>query len=396
MMIFRRTNKPGVKLISLFLFTFLFTGCSDEITSVGSGLIGKDNSVILVLDSESDSLPVSLKNFREVLPLGNSSRFLVGRYGDLAVFTLLKFEMYNSSLVSAIKNDSITVVSATMKLNREYQIGDTLSPFDLQAHLINEFWDPFKFTIDSLNRLSYNKSDIITERNTTDTVMKFKLDPLTVQKWMKYDMTDTSDIQNHGMLLEPVRDINKVVGFSGVSYESVAPVIEVVYFKTGGVLDTLTFDGIYDVHVAAGPETPGSSTDILLQSGVCYTSRLFFDVSKLPKGAVINKAELTLTLDTTLSVFANNSNKNLVISSVSDSAKNTYIRGSYVTMTRTDAVYKADLTRFVAVWHSQKINEGIAVLPSSQIEGFEKFVLYGFNAPADKKPRLNIIYSVFN
>ncbi|NUN08099.1 MAG: hypothetical protein HUU54_02885 [Ignavibacteriaceae bacterium] len=393
----RKTVNTGITVIPLILFMIMvFSGCSDEITSVGSGLISKENSALLVLDSVADTLPASQTTFKEVLSLGNSSRFLVGRYGDLAVYTLLKFEMYNSGIVSAMKNDSITVVSATMKLTREYQIGDTLSSFDMQAHVVNEFWDPFSFSADSLEHLSYNKADIISSRNTSDTLVTFSLDPSTVYKWMDYDMTDTSDLINHGMLLEPVRGINKVVGFSGVSYETVAPVIEVVYFKTGGVNDTLVFEAIYDVHMATGPDISTDPAILTLQSGVAYTSSLFFDVNELPKGAVINKAELYLTLDSTQSVLTNNSNLNLVISSVSDSAKNTYIRGSYASMTKTGNVYKADLTRFVAVWHAQKINEGIAIIPSSQIEGFEKFVLYGLNAPADKRPRLNIIYSVFN
>ncbi len=399
MMILKKVfSAPALCVPALLLSLLTFNGCSDEFSSVGSQLLNKENSTVKALDSVIDSLNVSRTNFKEIKALGTSTTFLIGRYNDLTSYTLLKFDCYNSDLVSALKNDSITVVSATMKLTPQYQYGDTLSSFGFQAHLVNEFWDPYQFTADSLDRISYNKTDLIIEKNVADTPYTFKLDQQTVLGWMKYDAVDSGNVANHGIMLEPSRGINKVVGFYGVSYYNDAPpVMEVIYVKTGSAPDTITFDAIYDVHAVTSPEAETSSPYLILQSGVTYSSRLFFDISSIPKSAVINSAELLLTIDTTQSKFSADVYKELRAYAVTDSSKNYYTSSGAVTLTPSGNVYSGKFTSYAAVWHAKGSNLGIVITPALQNVGLEKFVFYGFDAAdVNKRPRLKIIYSVFN
>jgi len=137
------------------------------------------------------------------------------------------------------------------------------------------------------------------------------------------------------------------------------------------------------------------SQNIAVQFGLVVNSKLWFDVSSLPKNAIINRAKLFLKTDSVLTVKGTNLVDAIFISNIVDST--TKVIDS--TLSQENLLPDGDsytglVTTFVQTWLSTGKNEGLLLAPNGGIDGVDLFVFRGSNASvlADR-PRLEIIYT---
>ena len=390
----------SIKILSAIVLTFIIlnlVSCSEDPSSIGSPFLTKDLINLDSLDSFKDTLPQFSYTYKHVIPLGFSSTLLLGIRGNNVATMLLSF---NISLPDTIKtdilNNALTVSSAKVQLYKNYNYGDSTAPIDYSVHSISSTtpWTSTGFTVDSLPKLQYDAADVSSNKSFTDTLYQFNLDPVLVKNWLNiYANSLTPD---NGIVVIPTQNSSKIIGFYALTPATSVniPYLVVVLNKPGVYSnDTLKFSTTSDLSIISGNPPQNQTENIFVQSSVELESRIQFNLSKVPQHAIINYAELQLTIDTTKSVFGSSYSDQLAAYYILDS---THIDSStnQVTLNRSGPLYKGNITSYVQTWLSTKINEGIQIKSGAYDTGLELWALKGSSAAdPSKRPRLKIIYT---
>jgi hypothetical protein len=390
----------SIKILSAIVLTFLtlnLVSCSDDPSAIGSAFVTTDLINLDSLDSFKDTLVSSSSTYKHIIPLGFSSTLLLGMKGDNVATTLLSFNIVvPDSIKTDLINNALTVSSATVQLYKYYIYGDSTAPIDYTVHSVSSTspWTSTGFTIDSLPGLLYDAADVSSNKTFTDTLYKFNLDNDLVKNWLNiYANSQTPD---NGIILIP-RNSNKLVGFYALTSATDVniPYLVVVLNKPGVYEnDTLMFSTTSDLSVISGNPPQNQTENIFVQSSVELESRIQFDLSKVPQHAIINYAELQLTLDTTQSVFGSSYTDQLVAYYITDSTNIDSLSTYPVTLNRSGSLFKGNITSYIQTWLSTKINEGIQVRSGAYDTGLELWALKSSNAvDPSTRPRLKIIYT---
>ena len=391
----------SIKILSAIVLVFItlnFVSCSDDPSAIGAAFLTKDLINLDSLDSFKDTIPQFSYTYKHVFPLSFSSNLLLGIKGDNVATMLLSFNIgLPDSIKAALLTNSIQVTSATVQLYKSYNYGDSTANLDYTVHSINAAtsWAT-GFTIDSLqnNKVQYDAEDVSSLKTSSDTLYQFNLKPSLVLSWLSnYANNLTSD---NGIIVIP-QNSNKIVGFYALTpATSVGIPYLVVVLSNPGVYanDTLKFTTTADVSVISGNIPQNQSENIYVQSSIELESRLQFDLSKVPQHAIINYAELQLTIDTTQSVFGKPYTDQLAALYITDSTRIDSFSTNLVALNRSGSLYIGNITSYVQNWLSTKINEGIQIKASTDDMGLELWTLKGSNsADPAKRPRLKIIYT---
>jgi hypothetical protein len=389
----------SIKILSLSLLVFLtlnLISCSQDPSSIGSPFVKSDMIKLDSLDSFKDTFPQFSFTYKHVIPLGYSSTLLLGKKDDNTAYMLLNFNIYvpDSSKTDLI-NNAVVVNSAKVQLYKYYNYGDSTAQIDYTVHSINSGWTSLGFTIDSLSSLQRDADDVSSNKTFSDTLYQFNLSTDLVLKWLKtYANSQTPD---NGVIVIPSQTSNKIVGFyalTSATYVNI-PYLVVVLSKPGVYdNDTVKFSTTSDLSVVTGSIPTSQTENIFVQSSTELESRIQFDLSKIPPHAIINYAELQLTLDTTHSRFGAPYSDQLTAFYIKDTTHIDSLSTSEVTLSRSGSLYTGNITAYVQSWLSSNINYGIQVKASTYDTGMELWALKGSNA-ADPavRPRLNIIYT---
>jgi hypothetical protein len=378
-------------IISIVLYS-----CSENPVSVGLGLLKNDYLNVKEIDSYTDSLRQTSTYFKYTFPItGSTSSLLIGKAANVTGSSLLQFYI---SLQDTIKTDilsgaaSVTYAGVTMFPN--YVYGDSNLTVDFTVNKISSAWSSAGVDADSINSLGIDPTDLSTNRVFTDSLVTFNLDKNYITNILRYS-ADSSLGTDHGIYLKPTSNSQKVLGFSAViTSSSNYNVIKVVLDKPGVYSDTLTFVPWQESTIVSGTIPVVSSQDILVQSGLVINSRLFFDVSSLPKHTLINYANLTLTLDTLSTKVGSSYNNSLVVFRLTDSTARALDSTQSITLTRSGNTFQGNIASYVQNWIDSGVNEGLLIEVSVQIDGLELYAIKGSNA-ADRalRPRLQITYT---
>jgi hypothetical protein len=114
----------------------------------------------------------------------------------------------------------------------------------------------------------------------------------------------------------------------------------------------------------------------------------------LPKGLVVNNAELILTRDTLNSVSGTIFNNSLRASFLrySDSLNT---QGTAVSLTFSGNKYTGNITSFLRNWIDTDENNGLLLQAGNQFDGLELFAIYGSDAlDLSLRPRLKVTYTI--
>ncbi|MFA3782074.1 DNRLRE domain-containing protein [Melioribacteraceae bacterium 4301-Me] len=393
--------KSFLAIFIIIVIGIAFFACSDNPTSIGSNLLpNEDNVTFQVLDSNKDSLVQQSSFYKDSLNLAGSSVVLLGKT-DYAESRLLAkyFPTLPDSLKSYYKANQIRVKEAWLKLKPLYRLGSKSSNFNFFVYQIRQNWG-LGFNEDSLATFQHDNSNAASNLVITDTTLRINLGTNLIDEWIQY-LDSTISTVNYGLYFVPTPDTKQILGFQGASPnpDTTEPTIYFVLEKPNEWLDTLYILPSQNKHVVLS-NMPYSNDEIYLQAGYGLRGRLFFDLSKLKKGAVINKAVLELTMDESKSMLSTIFNDSVVAAvRYADSLKTKLTSDSLfpINLKRSGNIYSGDVTFFIQSWLNNGNNFGLRLTMGDELGSASRLVIYGSNyAETNKRPRLIITYSQKN
>ncbi len=385
-------------LIALVTFTIILilNSCSDDPTSIGSDLLNNDFIFVSSFDSQEDSLAQTSSYFKEVISLGFSSTFHIGRRDNLEASTLLRFAFaVEDSMEEDFLQDRIVINRAYIEITPVDTFTNSSEPFDFSVHKINNDWSISQFTTDSLQNLNYDAVDLSSNKNFTDTLYTFDIDNDVILSWLKSSI-DTSLGRNYGLFLKPDITSGKIISFGAFTATSAnAAKLKIIIEKQGNYIDTLRGFIFGDISVVTSELPVLPTGEIGVQSGTSVRSKLFLDLSTVPKDVIINKAELFIQQDTVNSIIGTGGNNSLAIYNIVDADSNLIDEFNRISLLRNDDyIYTADVTNLISFWYTGGENYGMVITPFSQVEGLNLIALKGSDYPVElERPRLKIIYT---
>jgi hypothetical protein len=375
-----------------------FVSCSEGITNPltpGSGLFRNDGVIksdTLYADSSTAFLQRISPGVRPSTLLG---RNLVGRDGDDTAYTLLRFLPDTQS--------TIHVVSAKVVLRvRSWRGQSRAGTFEFTAHRINLGWDRSTATWDTVAKSGFSETAPIGNFNSisADSSISFNLDTSRVRKWYRADSSAT----NFGILLKPTTATTRLIrGVQAFGHpdSSKRPRLEVRYRKgtdTTVFIDTTSIG--LDTFVANSNPLLNTPDRVFMQGGVAHYGVLRFNATRLPKGAVINAAEMQLERDQSLSELTQDdsiSNQPSVHTKL-DTGKTAYeFTAATGSLKSGTSVYVFDVRHQVQVWVSSQKNHGLLLRQPdiNEYNMLDLFAFYNQNAVnAALRPRIIVKYTV--
>ncbi len=381
-------------IVIIFLIVINVLSCSDDPTAIGIDLLAGDFLIVSTFDTADDTVTQSSSFFKEVVPLGLSSKVMIGKRDELEATALMDFTFFIAdSLRQDFLDGNILVNKAFIELTPAYTYTDENAEYDFTVHEITSDWS-IGFTSDSLANLSFDEEDLSSNKNFTDSLYTFDLNNDFVLQWIKVSI-DSSLGKNNGIYYIPTMSTGKVVGFQALTTTSSnAAKLRVVIEKPGSFVDTIRAFIFADVSTIITDLPVLPVVDIGVQASTTIQSRLFFDLSEVPPDIIINKAELILTEDTLSSITGSSFNPNLTVFKITDSSDVTIDESRGILLIKNDNTYTGDITLFILSWTTNEDNQGMVIRSASLIEGLELFAIKGSDDPKlSERPRLRIVFT---
>ncbi len=378
----------------------LFISCSDSPTSVGENIIpDQDKIKFAQYDSFTEETPQQSNSYQEKLKLGIAEKVLLGKT-DLGESSLMyKYWIYmDDSLLTRILNNELIVKSATMEMKTSYKFGESSAPFDFSVHQIRNAWTEDGFDTDSLKNLQYDAADVSLNKSITDTLIKFDINPQVITSWLKVKK-DSNLARNYGIILKPKAGTNRMIGFDAVYSDGSAENIMLSFIverASVGYIDTVGVSPFWDVHNFVGSK-PSSQNHLFIQGSLGIRSMLSFDISKLPKNIILNKAILDLNVDPTKTTDGTPASDSIIVQIFGDSTTHKLTSDSlyYVYLGRTGNVYSGDIAWIVQKWIKGDANQGLQLaLPDEYFSASRIAIYNGKESNKALRPRLKITYTI--
>ena len=383
-------------LIVAGILSIISFSCKDNPTDVGIGLLKNNLINVKVLNSSTDSLKQSSSYFKKVTPLGNGTKLLLGNFNNTEGSVLLKFYFINlpDSIATDFLNSNVVVSSAFVSMIPYLTYGDSLANFDFTVHQVSSSWGLNTFDADSLSALSYDATDLSSDRKVSDSIATFSLDKSLVSNWVAA-YVDSNYSSINGIYLKPTAGTKKMIAFWAYNpLVSSYSELYVVFQKPGVYQDTLGFLPIADISVVHGEQPSLNSGEIGVQGGVVYNSKLGFDVSQIPANSIINQAILTLNIESSASHYATDIYNGVTLWNLSDSASAAIDSSVSVSLSLSGSVLQGDITKLVQKWISSNKNQGMLIQDYNQIENVNLYAIKGSKYPDyNSRPKLKITYT---
>lgn len=399
-------------MLKLFLFSFILNSCNEKPSDLGFTLLF---DTIAVYPVTSSDIPMIVKTQSLLTPqiCFNSGAMFLGSANGTRAIICLRFQNIPDTL-AYLKPEDIEICELHMFPNR-YTFGDSVdNSLVFNIYRVNKLWT-VQATYDSLMNppppneyidgkvLATFDSKIVSK----DTMEKIKIniDKELVIDWFKMYADSVLRYQIWGIALIP--DFNRTTVIRQFSSQAIGldnfhPYIRVIYKNRYDKTDTLIMNSAMD---ASWVETPFEETsNITIMGGVSIKSKIYIDVSFLPKLSSIHKAELRLTLNKEQSLASNYGLDSVIAcdffldSVVTDSSKayRTYegqrIRGDYY-----DTYVFPSITSAIQIWNRLEGRGSLVLRPvnyNSMYRKLDKLVFYGFDHPdVNLRPKLILIYS---
>jgi len=380
----------------LFFSALLYSlGCSEDPSLLNSLSTKFTEADILIV---SDTLhATTTTSFRKNLPM-NGIVNLAGSDGNHEAIMALQFTQSQFP-----QRDTVNVISAELKLRAVTWYGNDAGTLNLTAHKILRGWNPFTIIWDSLdvtlNPGFYEESVV---RGTYSGMMSsdteyvtIPLDTALVREWLR-----PSNFTQYGIVLVPAPGSTLVRGFTALGADSLQfqPKLTVIAKNFAGTVQDTAEYGLGTDTFAGNVDSVVTATDrMFTQAGVVYRSKIVFDPSSIPQGAIINKADIILTLDPTSSQIGKFSADTLVslhvlTTSVQDGP---FELAGFLATAYSSSSVSFEARHAVQLWVNG-INNGV-LLRASSLNEFTTFDLHVFYGPtaADPtvRPRVQVLYT---
>ncbi len=386
-------------LASVVLTALALSGCVESPTDIGSSLLPpSDKFEVKVVSTDTLNINETSAYFKKKIDLGSAPRILLGKYNGLTSTALLRFfVLLPDSVKDALNGDSLTVKSAWVEIQPNYTLGDKGLPFGFSVYKINNFWLPADYDADSLAALDYDANPVATVTNPDDSLFKFDIPQDLAMEWIKQS-TDTEHPENNGVMLKPDDATQRIIGFQGITNfkHSDEPVLKIIVERTGSFIDTLTESITSDVHVITGEPAITNPANINLLSDYSLRGYFYFDVSFMPKDAIINKAVFTLRIDSTATFEGSAMTDTLEVKMAADStAKDSVENAEKIYLYRRGWKFEGDISHFVQKWIDGKINnQGLRLRLTDENRTLNMISLFSEKAvEREKRPLVRIYYT---
>jgi len=375
------------------LLTLVAAGCSEDPTELNSLTASLPLADMVVRDTTITATGSS--TYKQFVVM-DGSRNLVGKTGNYTALTALTF--YPSLFP---ERDTIAVYSAKLKLRFITWYGDSSGQFSFSVYRILRGWYQSTITWDSLQAGLYEttpRGNYLAGAGPDTQVVSINLDTAMVREWLR---TPASTDTRFGVVLAPDPACAIVRGFTAFESDSTQfqPQLEVIAGSpTGPQRDTTVFTQGIDTFAGNIDNLNSNPQLVYIQAGVDYRSIVTFDVSFIPRGAIINSAEMLLQRDPATSRLTRfSADTSFVAQAAASSATPPVLDASSTIGQRkagTSHTFTADIRRSVQIWLRGE-NYGVALRPSIAVNysSFELLTFFNEKAPAAQRPVLKIVYS---
>jgi hypothetical protein len=380
----------------LFLLAIIsslsFYSCEEQISDLGQNFINPDDTLgTLLLDSKTDSITISVNNYKHYINTFNSGFMMVGNYQSWEARSLLRFTNISADY------DSATVVSARIIMKYgDYFFRDSLGSVAFDVLKMNNLKNYSTITADSIGagdidnvvQGSYSGNPVDSAQISIDINTQLAKD------WLEYTADTSYSVKNNGVIMIPTGGSTIKGFFASGTGEGLRPALEMIVTKNSQT-DTLVFDQSESVFISDAPSSVIIPDRIYLQSGIAFRSILNFGLSKLPSNVIINDALLTLTLDTANSYLSSVSDQRLVAAMITDSVSKTDSLG-FITLNRVGNEYSVRFILIMQNWNSGfASNLGLALRNVSENSTMDVFTFFGPTySDTSVVPRLRIRYTL--
>lgn len=386
-----RNTGTCIGVAGALLCGFLLFGCADELTEqnaltppfIASDLLVKDTTVYATGSS----------TFRVYVPM-NGPVNLVGRSSNYVAQAAMQF--FPSLFPD---RDTIDVLSADLTLRCVSWFGDSTGTFAFTVHKITREWSPSTMNWDSVGPGFYESTTRGEYSGTisadTQSVV-VSLDTAMVREWLR-----PNTITSHGILFVPTTASTVVRGLHAFDFDSTHfyPTLKVVARGPSGAVDTSSYNFGIDTFVGNIDNLNSNQELLYLQSGVVYRSIIRFDLAGIPRGAIINTADLLLDRDLFSSRLTRFSGDSSAVAHMLFSADSSVFQARTAAgrlISDTLSTYSFDIRNTAQVWLKES-NYGL-ILRMPSLSEFSSFnLLTFFNERATDpavRPRIRIVYTV--
>lgn len=382
-------------ILCCLIIAALFIACSESITNPatpGSGLFTR-NVVI-----KNDTLyPTTDTTFLQRVA---TDAFLfsplqanwIGKNGNYTAYTALRFY--------PLVRDTINVLSAKLTLRLVTWRGDSSGTFAFTVHKILNTWDQTTLKWPTADSTGFYET---TPRGNPysaslgpDTQkITINLDTAMVREWYR------SGVTSFGFLLKPAPGCTIMRGIHAFDFDSTGfwPQLEVIARGTSTTIsDTTRLQVGADTYVAEVSPFNLSPDHLFTQAGIAYHAKMKFDFSRIPRGSIVNSAELLLEKDpalTKINKFTKNSQPEVYTLVSTDSS--VFESPGALGDVKSGNTYKFDVRRAAQLWVNGT-NYGLLLRQpdTNELSTLDVFAFYSKEAanPA-QRPRILVTYTVF-
>ncbi len=377
----------------IILITFT-TGCDEDPTSVGEGILPDEDFIAidtLIIDAyESFSVDVPTTT-------GGSPTLFVGENEKKRVMSIFRFDsLLTDRNITPDTIDASEVFDATLYLTPEYYLGDSTETISVELFEVLSGWSPEGFNRDVFeiinrgNESLYTSSVMLGDTN----AVEFSLPRPLMRKWAE---KGEQSVIPQGLILKSNEDANGIIGFGG-SADDNAPRLRIIY-GSEEEQDTVVFSRNARAFAANLKDDPDLQNNLIVQAGTATRAIVRFDVSELPRGALIHNAQLELTKNPYLSIPHPTIVDSLFAHHIIDVNKFTVREANRGELIRVETgenttIYRATVSEITQAWATVEDNNGLIIRDDHETLGLHRTSFYTEQAEdATKRPRLKIIYS---
>jgi len=382
--------------LTAVLSIILLTGCADKPNSLGSGLPTPYNMFTFAettLTSTNDS------TFLTPLVTGFGVTNLVGRLdNNEEVVSLFNFVPLVS--LDSLANATLDTVEFYLTVNYKLRANQIPTKFDLYEVL--QSWSQSTVTSDTV--ISYGTTVLGTFSDSMNYGQTVKIrieDTSVVRRWINASR-DTSQPRFYGFVLRPKAGENPgIVGFTTFSDGVVYPTLVIKYTTRYGTFDSLAVTFGQDAYIGKYNSLP-TPLPFQVKAGFAIRSKINFDPSFIKDKPIINRAKLTLVVDTTQSIKGGYSPDSLLIflggenDSVTSLLSLYYYAYGVLTKDETtgEQKYVFEAGTLFQTWINNLYpNQGLILRWAFETNANEKVVFYDSRADSSKRPSVEITYS---
>jgi hypothetical protein len=253
-------------------------------------------------------LTASTSKFERIYAAMEGNLNLVGRNGTYEAYSILQF--YPSTFPI---RDTISVLSATLTVRFVTWYGTAGALLEFTVYRVTRGWSSSTVKWDSVQTGFYESTprgtfNISAAPDSFDAVIP--LDTAMVREWFSSNTSTTES--KYGLILVPntttQNSVRGMYSFGAGDTTVHSPKLIVIAANAAGTTrDTSTFTFGQDTFVGTDDHSGADPNLLFVESGVNFRAALTFDVSQIPRGAILNRADLLMEQDpasSRISIFA--------------------------------------------------------------------------------------------